>query len=40
MRDISTRDRETEEQKKMLECSVCGMKVRPDSTLEILCGGR
>ena len=29
MRDINTRDRETEEQNKMLECSVCGMKFAP-----------
>lgn len=29
MRDINTRDRETEEQNKILECSVCGMKFAP-----------
>lgn len=29
MRDINTRDRETEEQNKMLECSICGLKFAP-----------
>ena len=29
MRDINTRDRETEKQNKMLECSVCGLKFAP-----------
>lgn len=29
MRDINTRDRETEEQNKVLECSVCGLKFAP-----------